>query len=168
MMDRSVLIRAALAALGGMGLASAASTRPVSAQPGAPAPPPQSRRQGQTMKRFLVHVHIGPQDPTRAALAFLVAATALRQGHAVDLFLAGDGVSLLTQEALAGVEGRGTGRLGAHAEAIVAGGGRVYLSGLSARARGPRGELPPRRPAQVGPPGGAVRPAPPGGGGVAP
>ncbi|MBY0331309.1 MAG: DsrE family protein [Acetobacteraceae bacterium] len=147
-MDRSVLIRAALAALGGMGLASAASTRPVSAQPGAPAPPPQSRRQGQTMKRFLVHVHIGPQDPTRAALAFLVAATALRQGHAVDLFLAGDGVSLLTQEALAGVEGRGTGRLGAHAEAIVAGGGRFYLSGMSARARGLGEELLAGRPAE--------------------
>jgi predicted peroxiredoxin len=83
-----------------------------------------------------VHVHTGPQDATKAALAFLVAATALKGGHAVDLFLAGDGVGLLTAEALASVEGRGTGRLGAHYEAIVAGGGRFYLSGMSARARG--------------------------------
>ena len=145
MMDRSVLIRAALAALAGMGLARA---RPAPAQPGAPAAPPQPTGQGQTMKRFLVHVHTGPQDPTRAALAFLVAATALRQGHAVDLFLAGDGVALLTPEALAGVEGRGTGRLGAHAEAIVAGGGRFYLSGMSARARGLGEELLAGRPAE--------------------
>ena len=146
MMHRSFLIRAALGALAGLGLSRA---QPAAAQTGAPAPQtPQPTGQGQTMKRFLVHVHTGPQDPTRAALAFLVAATALRQGHAVDLFLAGDGVLLLTQEALAGVEGRGTGRLGAHAEAIVAGGGRFYLSGMSARARGLGEELLAGRPAE--------------------
>ena len=93
------------------------------------------------MKRFLVHVHTGPQDATKAALAFLVAATALRQGHAVDLFLAGDGVSLLGAEALASVEGRGTGRLSAHLAEITSRGGRFYLSGMSARARGLGDEL---------------------------
>ena len=88
------------------------------------------------MPRLLVHVHSGPADPTRAALGFLVAATALWEGHEVDLFLAGDGVALLAPEALASVEGLGTGRLADPLAAIVAAGGRLLVSGLSARARG--------------------------------
>ncbi|TDG27208.1 hypothetical protein E2C05_23635, partial [Paracraurococcus ruber] len=86
---------------------------PVAAQapPGAARPQTTSDSGGRTMSQFLVHVHTGPNDPTKAALAFLVAATALKNGHKVDLFLAGDGVALLTREALASVEGVGTGRL---------------------------------------------------------
>jgi hypothetical protein len=41
--------------------------------------------------RMLVHVTQGPENPTRAALAFLVAKTAIDEGDAVTLFLAGDG-----------------------------------------------------------------------------
>ena len=88
------------------------------------------------VSRFLVHVHTGSDNPTKAALAFLVAATALKEGHQVDLFLAGDGVLLLSEEALSNVEGKGTGNLRAHFEAIAGGGGRFYLSGMSAKARG--------------------------------
>ena len=88
------------------------------------------------MSRFLIHVHTGPENPTKAALAFLVAATALREGHEVDLFLAGDAVSLLAPDALGSLEGKGTGKLSAHLDAIVGGGGRFYLSGMSAKARG--------------------------------
>src|SRR5687768_4219778 len=44
---------------------------------------------------ILVHVTHGPEHPTRAALAFLVARTALEEGHSVTLFLAGDAVQLL-------------------------------------------------------------------------
>ena len=132
---------------------------PVAAQ----APPGAQRLQaasdggGRTMSQFLVHVHTGPNDPTKAALAFLVAATALRNGHKVDLFLAGDGVALLTPEALASVEGVGTGRLGAHVDAIIAGGGRFYLSGMSARARGLGDELLVDRPAEFAMPDVLVR-----------
>ncbi|MFC7690954.1 hypothetical protein ACFQY5_16680 [Paeniroseomonas aquatica] len=80
---------------------------PVAAQapPGAARPQAAAEGGGRTRSQFLVHVHTGPADPTRAALALLVAATALRDGHKVDLFLAGDGVALLTPEALASVEG---------------------------------------------------------------
>jgi uncharacterized protein len=88
------------------------------------------------MARFLVHVHTGPENPTKAALAFLVAATALAEGHEVDLFLAGDGVRLLSGEVVTSLEGVGTGRLAAHLESIVGAGGRFYLSGMSAKARG--------------------------------
>ena len=88
------------------------------------------------MPRFLIHIHTGPENPTKAALGFLVAATALREGHQVDLFLAGDGVSLFTPDVLQTLEGTGTGKLSAHLEAILAGGGRFYLSGMSAKVRG--------------------------------
>ncbi|WP_198374823.1 DsrE family protein [Neoroseomonas rubea] len=108
-------------------------------------------------RRFLVHVATGPQDPTRAALAFLVAATALKQGHAVTLFLAGEGVRLLTAEALASVEGLGTGRLDAHLAEILAHGGRFALSGMSARARGLGPEVLDGRPAEFAPPDVLVR-----------
>jgi predicted peroxiredoxin len=85
---------------------------------------------------YLIHIHTGPDDPTTAALGFLVAATAVKEGHRVNLFLAGEGVLLLTEQVLSSLEGKGTGRLQAHFDAIVAGGGRLYLSGMSAKARG--------------------------------
>ena len=86
--------------------------------------------------KFLIHVTHGPEDPTRAALAFLVAKSALEEGHTVTLFLAGNAVLLLRDADMSKVEGLGTGKLKEHYEAIVKGGGRFYLSGMSAKARG--------------------------------
>lgn len=84
---------------------------------------------------FLVHITCGPQDPTRAALGFLVARTALAEGHAVTLFLAGDAVTLLRDAELDRVEGLGTGKLREHFDVIVKAGGKFYLSGMSSKAR---------------------------------
>ena len=56
-------------------------------------------REESAMARFLIHIHTGPDNPTKAALGFLVAATALKEGHQVDLFIAGDGTLLLGKEA---------------------------------------------------------------------
>jgi uncharacterized protein len=47
------------------------------------------------MGTLLVHLTHGPEAPTRAALAFLVAKAAVEEGHDVSLFLAGDSVQLL-------------------------------------------------------------------------
>jgi uncharacterized protein len=88
------------------------------------------------MPKLLVHVTCGPDDPTRAALAFLVARTALEKGHEVSLFLAGDAVQLLRDGVLDALSGLGTGRLREHVDALVAGGARFHLSGMSAKARG--------------------------------
>lgn len=88
------------------------------------------------MSKFLVHIHTGPENPTKAALGFLVALAALKEGHGVDLFLAGDGASLIGDAALSSVEGKGTGNLGAHFNALKDGGARFYISGMSAKARG--------------------------------
>lgn len=39
------------------------------------------------MAKILVHVTNGPENPTRAALAFLVGKSAIEEGHSVSLFL---------------------------------------------------------------------------------
>ena len=88
------------------------------------------------MSKFLIHMHTGPENPTKAALGFLVALTALREGRDVSLFLAGDGAALIGDATLTSVEGKGTGNLGVHFKALVEGGARFYVSGMSAKARG--------------------------------
>ena len=88
------------------------------------------------MPKFLVHIHTGPENPTKAALGFLVALSALKAGHTVNLFLAGDGASLIGDGAHTSVEGKGTGKLGDHYRSLVEGGARFYISGMSAKARG--------------------------------
>ena len=88
------------------------------------------------MPRLLVHIATGPENPTRAALGLLVARSALAAGHAVDLFIAGDGVGILRPETLDAGHGIGTGSLREHMDALVAGGATLYASGMSSKARG--------------------------------
>ncbi len=88
------------------------------------------------MAKILVHATHGPEHPTRAALAFLVAKTAIDEGHSVSMFLAGDAVQLIRDAVLDNLAGLGTGKLRELYDAIAAGGGRFYLSGMSSKARG--------------------------------
>ena len=41
------------------------------------------------MASLLIHITAGPNDPTRAALGFLVAKTAAEEGHDVNIFWPG-------------------------------------------------------------------------------
>ena len=66
------------------------------------------------MARLLFHVATGPENPTRVALAFLVAKAAAAQGHEVDVFLAGDCVNVLRDETMDALHGVGTGSLREH------------------------------------------------------
>lgn len=86
--------------------------------------------------KILIHLTQGSENPTIAALAFLVARTAIEEGHEVTLFLAGDAVPLMRDAVLDNVTGLGTGKLREHYDAIVNGGGQFYLSGMSSKARG--------------------------------
>lgn len=88
------------------------------------------------MAKILVHVTHGPESPTRATLAFLVAKSAVEEGHTVTLFLAGDAAQLIRDAVLDNLVGLGTGKLREHYDAIAAGGGKFYVSGMSAKARG--------------------------------
>lgn len=105
----------------------------VVAQTSSPTAAASANRAKQSL---LIHVTQGPESPTRAALAFLVAKTALQEGHPVSLFLAGDAVQLIRDEVLDSLTGLGTGSLRESFNAVVKGGGRVYLSSASSKARG--------------------------------
>ena len=88
------------------------------------------------MATILVHVTSGPEHPTRAALAFLVAKAAVDEGHEVSMFLAGDATQLLRDAVLDSLQGLGTGSLRESYDAVVAGGALLYASGMSSKARG--------------------------------
>jgi predicted peroxiredoxin len=88
------------------------------------------------MPKILVHVTCGPEHPTKAALGFLVARAAVEEGHEVTMFLAGDAVQLLRDSVLDSLTGLGTGSLRESYDAVVAGGARIYASGMSSKARG--------------------------------
>lgn len=88
------------------------------------------------MAKVLIHLTTGLENPTKAALAFLMAKTGLEEGHAVIMFLAGDAVALLRTESVESVVGIGTGALSAHVATIRTSNADVYYSGLSAKARG--------------------------------
>jgi predicted peroxiredoxin len=88
------------------------------------------------MAKILVHITHGPEHPTRAALGFHVAKAAIDEGHEVTLFLAGDGVQLMRNGAIDHLNGLGTGNLKELYSAIVAGGVRIFLSGMSSKTRG--------------------------------
>lgn len=88
------------------------------------------------MGSLLVHITHGPEAPTRAALGFLVARAAVQAGHEVSLFLAGDAAQLIREDVIATLQGLGTGPLAETVPAVVEGGASIYVSGMSAKARG--------------------------------
>jgi len=88
------------------------------------------------MAKVLIHITRGPEDPTRAALGFLVGKAAVEDGHDVSLFLAADAVQLLRPAVLDSLVGLGTGSLRDSYDALVAGGARFFVSGMSSKARG--------------------------------
>ncbi len=88
------------------------------------------------MAKILVNVTNGPEHPTRAALAFLVARSAQDAGHEVALFLAGDAVQLLREPVLDSLVGLGTGSLRESYDALREGDATWYVSGMSSKARG--------------------------------
>jgi predicted peroxiredoxin len=88
------------------------------------------------MAKFLIHVTCGVENPSKAALAFLVAKSAIEENHQVTLFLAGDAAQLLRPAVIENLSGLGTGSLKTHVDGILAGGGKLYVSGMSAKSRG--------------------------------
>jgi predicted peroxiredoxin len=86
--------------------------------------------------KLLIHITRGPEDPTRAALGFLVGKAAVEDGHEVSLFLAADAVQLLRPAVLDSLVGLGTGSLRESYDALVSGGARFLVSGMSSKARG--------------------------------
>jgi hypothetical protein len=63
------------------------------------------------MPSLLVHITCGPENPTKATLAFFIAAAAVEAGYEVHVFLAGDAVQLLREPVRNALTGLGTGAL---------------------------------------------------------
>ncbi len=69
-------------------------------------------------------------------MAFLVARSAVSEGHDVWMFLAGDGVQLARRSTAEAAQGIGTGLLAEHWLALAESGAPIMLSGMSSKARG--------------------------------
>lgn len=78
----------------------------------------------------------GPENPTKATLAFLIARTAKEAGHDVTMLLVGDAVYLIKDEVLASVAGVGVGSLREHFKAVQDAKIPIFISQMSSKGRG--------------------------------
>ena len=91
---------------------------------------------GINMSKFLIHIHSGPDLKNKATLGMLVAITAFKNENDVNIFLAADGVHLLNIKKEGEVVGQGTGDLKSHLDFLKENKIKLYVSGMSAKARG--------------------------------
>ena len=89
-----------------------------------------------TDNTVLVHIHSCLESKNKVTLGLLVALEAEKNDHKVTIFLAGDGVNLLSCKKAGEIVGRGTGDLYEHLENLRNSKVRIYVSGLSAKSRG--------------------------------
>ena len=89
-----------------------------------------------TDNTVLVHIYSGLESKNKVTLGLLVALEAEKNDHKVTLFLAGDGVNLLSCKKAGEIVGTGTGDLYEHLENLRNSKVRIYVSGLSAKSRG--------------------------------
>ena len=88
------------------------------------------------MSKFLIHIHSGLDLKNKATLGMLVAITAFKKGNEVNIFLAADGTDLLNIKREGDVVGQGTGDLKNHLDELKQNDIKLYVSGMSAKARG--------------------------------
>ena len=88
------------------------------------------------MSKVLIHIHSGPDLKNKATLGMLVALTAFKKGDEVNIFLAADGTHLLNIKNDGEVVGQGTGDLKNHLDELKKNNIKLYVSGMSAKARG--------------------------------
>ena len=88
------------------------------------------------MSKILIHIHSGPELKNKVTLGCLVALTAIKKDHDVTLFLAADGVHLLNCKNKDEIVGQGTGDLYDHLVSLKEANTKIFVSGMSAKARG--------------------------------
>ena len=88
------------------------------------------------MSKVLIHIHSGPEFKNKATLGMLIAITAFKNGDEVNIFLAADGTHLLNIKSVGEVVGQGTGDLKNHLDELKENKIQLYVSGMSAKARG--------------------------------
>ena len=88
------------------------------------------------MSKVLIHIHSGPELKNKGTLGMLVALTAFKKGDEVNIFLAADGTHLLNVKNEGEVVGQGTGDLKIHLDELKENNIKLFVSGMSAKARG--------------------------------
>ena len=88
------------------------------------------------MSRVLVHIHSDLEFTNKVTLGLMVALAAEKSGHEVTLFLAADGVHILNCKSAGEIVGQGTGDLYEHLENLKNTNVAIFVSGMSAKARG--------------------------------
>ena len=88
------------------------------------------------MAKLLFNITNGTNNPTKASLGFMLARTAVEEGHDVTVFLNADAVSLMRAPVLDNLVGLGTGKLKEHFDILKKGKVDVYVSAISCDIRG--------------------------------
>ena len=83
------------------------------------------------MAKILIHLATGPENPTRGALALLVARTAAEEGHDVQVSWPATASSTPARPPRQRLTESARAASGEHWEALVAAGVPIYLSGMS-------------------------------------
>ena len=88
------------------------------------------------MAKLLFNITNGTNNPTKASLGFMLARTAVEEGHEVQVFLNADAVSLIRKPVLDSLVGLGTGKLSEHFDILVDANVPIYVSAISCEIRG--------------------------------
>ncbi len=89
-----------------------------------------------TDNTVLIHIYSGLESKNKITLGLLVALAAEKNDHKVTLFLAGDGVQILSCKKAGEIVGQGTGDLYEHLQNLKSSKITIYVSGMSAKSRG--------------------------------
>ena len=88
------------------------------------------------MAKVYINIHSGPELKNKATLGLLVAVNAQKKGHDVRVFFAADGVHLMNCKEKGELVGEGTGDVKEDLDHLKATNTKIYVSGMSAKARG--------------------------------
>ena len=88
------------------------------------------------MSKVLIHIHSDVEFKNKVTLGLIVTLAAEKKGHDVTLFLAADGVHVLNCKSAGEIVGQGTGDLYEHLENLKNTNVNIFVSGMSAKARG--------------------------------
>ena len=88
------------------------------------------------MESILFHIMSGPNNVSKSMLGFLLARTAVEEGHKVEIFLSGDGVQLVRNTIIENLVGLGTGKLKEHMAVLKKKGVTSYVSSMSCENKG--------------------------------
>ena len=88
------------------------------------------------MAKILFNITNGTNNQTKASLGFMLARTAVEEGHEVIVFLNADAVSLIRPPVLENLVGLGTGSLKEHFNVLKKARVPIYVSAISCEIRG--------------------------------